>query len=182
MLPEPVLDNRTASLSQKAHRKSPLWAAYHSLRNPGLRWRGQVYTHRPLTVPRETRQRRQRGIYRNGSPLLENSKVPDINFTLQLMANSKMRVAVAGTNTLALMIAHSVVTQTSHQLVILSRQVSVAYSPSHEHLAALVLFACIKIDDTDLLAVATKSYKSRISSPCCRLQRPKFDTACRHGC
>lgn len=44
------------------------------------------------------------------------------------MAASRMRVAVAGTNTLALMIAHALVTETSHTLIILSRQVSISYS------------------------------------------------------
>ncbi|KIW03570.1 uncharacterized protein PV09_05325 [Verruconis gallopava] len=47
---------------------------------------------------------------------------PKSGFMLYLMANSKMRVAVAGTNTLALMISHAIVTETSHSLVILSRQ------------------------------------------------------------
>lgn len=43
------------------------------------------------------------------------------------MANAKMRIAIAGTNTLALMMAHFVITETSHQLVVLSRQVSPTY-------------------------------------------------------
>jgi fucose 4-O-acetylase-like acetyltransferase len=43
------------------------------------------------------------------------------------MANARMRIAIAGTNTLALMMAHFVVTETSHQLVVLSRQVSTAH-------------------------------------------------------
>ena len=46
------------------------------------------------------------------------------------MAKSRMRVAVAGTNTLALMIAHALVSETSHTLIILSRQVSDVYRVS----------------------------------------------------
>jgi hypothetical protein len=40
------------------------------------------------------------------------------------MAESRMRVAIAGTNALALLIAHYVVQETSYQLIILSRTVS----------------------------------------------------------
>jgi hypothetical protein len=39
------------------------------------------------------------------------------------MADSRMRVAVAGTNALALMIAAFIVHDTSHQIIVLSRVV-----------------------------------------------------------
>ena len=39
------------------------------------------------------------------------------------MADSRMRVAVAGTNELALLIAAFIISDTSHQLIILSRSV-----------------------------------------------------------
>jgi len=41
---------------------------------------------------------------------------------------SMMRVAVAGTNSLALLIAHFIVKETSHQVLVLSRYVSRDFS------------------------------------------------------
>lgn len=47
--------------------------------------------------------------------------------SLKQMADSRMRVAVAGTNALALMIASYIVSETSHQLIVLSRFVSLLF-------------------------------------------------------
>jgi hypothetical protein len=50
----------------------------------------------------------------------------DHNSAFMAPKDSTMRVAVAGTNELALLMAHYIVSETSYQLVILSRQVCIS--------------------------------------------------------
>jgi hypothetical protein len=81
------------------------------------------------------------------SVVLSSEKLP--------MADARMRVAVAGTNELALLIAAFIMSETSYQLIILSRHV------------CTVPATCLALESNFL--ASTKPTIRQISSPCCGL-------------
>jgi hypothetical protein len=88
---------------------------------------------------------------------------------------SNMRIAVAGSCGLALIIAREIHESTSHQLVLLSRIVSFSDSLSLSFLQEVLGVA-------DKVVAPTGPHLSRISMPGRGLQRCQLDPALLDGC
>lgn len=124
-MPKPCADNHTAALSQ---RRAALLPNPYPIKIGNRFYSAGQVNHQSYRRRPKSRDIRRLVSHRDGSRLPGNRTESKERQMLSQMANATMRIAVAGTNSLALMISHQIITQTSHQLIILTRHVSASHT------------------------------------------------------